>query len=130
MKNTGLLLAIWLASMVTLSAQIRVEVLMDQKEFLVGESIPVAVRIVNHSGQTIHFGDEAWVSYSVEARDGFVPLKTGEGPMAHDFDVETSKMATQRGNLEPCFTITKGGHYSVTATVKIKEWDLEVTSDP
>jgi len=131
MKNTVVLLAVWLASASGLWAQqVKVEVLLDEKEFLVGESIPVAVRIVNHSGQTIHFGQEAWVTYSVEALDGFVPLKTGEPAMAHDFDVETSKMATQRTDLAPCFTISKGGGYKVTATVKIKDWGLEVTSDP
>lgn len=131
MKNTGLWLAIWLASTAFLSAQqVKVEMLVDQNEFIVGETIPIAVRIVNHSGQTIHFGKEDWVSYSVEAIDGFVVLKTGEGPMAHDFDVETSKMATQHSDLQPYFTITKGGRYTVTATVKIKDWGVELASDP
>src|SRR5215472_15481637 len=97
MKYTGLWLGAWLASTVVLSAQeVKVQVLMDQTEFIVGEPIPVAVRIVNHSGQTIHFGEEAWVNYTVDALDGYVVIKTGEGPMAHDFDVETAKMATQR----------------------------------
>jgi len=107
-----------------------VEVLVGQNEFIVGEAIPVAVRVVNHSGQTIHFGDEAWVTYSVEAADGFVVLKTGEAPMAHNFDVDSSKMATLRSDLEPYFTITRGGRYTVRATVKIKDWEIELTSDP
>jgi hypothetical protein len=131
MKNTGLWLAAWLASAMALAAQpVKVEVLLDQGEFIVGESIPVAVRIVNHSGQTIHFGKEDWINYSVESADGFVVLKTGESPMAHDFDVETSKMATQHSDLQPYFSITKGGHYTVTATVKIKDWEVELASDP
>jgi hypothetical protein len=131
MKNTGFWLAVWLASTVVSSAQpVKVEVLLSQKEFIVGEPIPVAVRIVNHSGQTIHFGDEAWVSYSVEATDGFVVIKNGEAPMAHGFDIATSKMATQHSDLQPYFGITKGGRYAVTATVRIKDWGQELTSDP
>ena len=101
-----------------------------QNEFIVGEAIPVAVRIVNHSGQTIHFGSEPWVSYSVEAMDSFVVRKTGEGPIAHDFDVETSKMATLHSDLQPYFTITHGGRYKITATVRIKDWGGELTSEP
>lgn len=131
MKNVGFWLAAWFASATVLSAQqVKVEVLLDQNEFIVGESIPVAVRVVNHSGQTIHFGKEDWVNYSVEAADGFVVLKNGDGPMAHDFDVESSQMATQRSDLQPYFTITRGGRYTVTATVKIKDWEAEVTSEP
>jgi hypothetical protein len=131
MKNFGLLLAAWLVPAVALSAQeIKVQVLVDQSEFIVGEPIPVAVRVINHSGQTIHFGSENWVSYSVEALDGYVPIKTGEGPVAHDFDVETSKMATQHSDLQPYFSVTKGGRYKVTATVRIKDWEREFTSEP
>jgi len=132
MKNTGLYLAVWLASAAVLSAQeVKVQVLLDdQNEFIVGEAIPVAARVINHSGQTIHFGSEPWVSYSVEAMDSFVVVKTGEGPIAHNFDIETSKMATLHSDLEPYFSITHGGRYKVTATVRIKEWGLELTSEP
>lgn len=131
MKNTGFWLAVWLASAAVLSAQeVKVEVLLDQNEFIVGEAIPVAARVINHSGQTIHFGSEPWVSYSVEAMDSFVVRKTGEGPIAHDFDVETSKMATLHSDLQPYFTITHGGRYKVTATVRIKDWGRELTSEP
>src|SRR5580698_8753480 len=109
MKNIGLLLAAWLVSTIALSAQeVKVQVLLDQTEFIVGESIPVAVRVINHSGQTIHFGGESWVSYSVEALDGYVPIKNGDAQMAHDFEVETSKMATQHSDLQPYFALTKG----------------------
>ncbi len=132
MKNIGLWVAAWLASAVALSAQeVKVEVLLDQTEFIVGESIPIAVRVINHSGQTIHFGSEDWVSYSVEALDGYVPIKTGEVPMVHDFDVETAKMATQHTDLQPYFSIARGGRYKVTATVRVKDWDnRELASTP
>ena len=110
--------------------EVKVQVLLDQTDFIVGESIPVAVRVINHSGETIHFGNEDWVSYSVEALDGYVPIKTGEGPIAHGFDVETSKMATQHSDLQPYFSVTKGGRYKVTATVRIKDWNKEFTSEP
>jgi len=113
-----------------LSAQVTVEVLMDQNQFLPNESTPVKVRIVNNSGQTLRFGAEDWVSYSVEAAGGLIVLKTGDAPMAHDFEVRAAEMATTQADLAPCYDITTPGRYTVTATVRIKDWDKSITSAP
>src|ERR1700727_2732835 len=78
MKNMALSLALLLACAGSLSAQVKVDVLMEQNQFLPGEPLPVKVRISNNSGETIRSGDEAWVSYSVEARDGSIVLKSGD----------------------------------------------------
>jgi len=130
MKNTVLLVAALLAFAGRLAAQVTVEVLLDEHQFLASESIPIAVRVNNHSGQTLHFGEENWVSYAVESREGYIVAKTGEVPMAHNFKVESAKVATQKGDLAPCFTIMRPGGYTVTATVHIKDWDKELTSAP
>src|SRR3954463_5962889 len=104
MKNLGFLLMVWFASICGLSAQVTVEVKLDQEQFLPNESIPAAVRIVNHSGQTLHLGkDVDWLSFSVEANDGFIILKSGEVPVVQEFDLESSKMVTKYCDLAPYF---------------------------
>src|SRR5579859_1008338 len=132
MKNSVLVLAALLAALSfagRAAAQVSFEVLLDEHQFLSGEAMPIAVRVNNHSGQTLHFGDETWVSYAVESRDGFIVAKHDEVPMAHNFNVESSKMATQRGDLAPCFTILRPGAYTVTATLHLKDWGKEITSE-
>jgi hypothetical protein len=127
-------LAFWMAalagSICVAGAQVDVEVVMGQTQFLTGEAVPVAVRVVNHSGQTLHFGPEDWLSFSVEAQDGLIVVKSGDPPADHSFDLETSTVATQHADLAPYFTITRTGHYSVVATVRLKDWSTEVESAP
>jgi hypothetical protein len=132
MKNLALLLALFWASMCGLSAQVTVEVVMDRDQFLPNESIPVAVRVVNHSGQTLHLGKDAdWLTFNVESSDAkSIVFKNGEVPVVQEFDLETSKMATRRCDLAPYFDLSQAGHFSVTATVKLKGWDMELTSQP
>jgi hypothetical protein len=114
-----------------LSAQVTVDVALEQDQFLVGEALPVEVKIKNRSGQTLNLGSEAeWLTFSVESRDGFIVLKTDEVPVLGPFVLESSKVATKRVDLAPYFVLPKQGRYSVTATVHIKEWDGMATSAP
>ncbi|MDB6111374.1 MAG: hypothetical protein JWR69_3124 [Pedosphaera sp.] len=130
MKNLGLLLFVFLASLVGASAQVTVEVITEQDQFLPNESLSVAVRVVNRSGQTLQLGkDEDWLTFSIEARDGFIVFKSGEVPVVQEFDLDSSKMATKHVDLAPYFNITKPGRYTVTAAVKIKNWNAQVTSE-
>ena len=130
MKQPAFWMVILAASLCAARAQVEVQVVMDQTEYLSAEAVPVAVRVVNHSGQTLHFGPEDWLSFSVEAQDGLIVVKSGDPQMGHNFDLESSGVATQRADVEPYFTITRTGHYTVVATVKLKDWDREVTSAP
>jgi hypothetical protein len=108
-----------------------VEVSLSQEQFLAGEALPATVRIKNRSGQKLHMGSEAdWLTFSVESRDGFIVIKTGEVPVEGEFDLESSKVATKHVELSPYFTLPREGRYSVTASVHIKEWDGQVTSSP
>ncbi|HEX3800715.1 MAG TPA: hypothetical protein VH413_18625 [Verrucomicrobiae bacterium] len=130
MKNTALWLTLLLALARAASAQVTVEVLLERNQFLPNETMNAKVRIVNNSGQTLHFGKDDWLSYSIEATDGFVVIKNGNAPIAHDFDVKSSEVATARADLSPYFDISKPGGYSVTATVRIKDWQMQVSSTP
>ncbi len=117
--------------MARLSAQVNVEVVTDQDEFLPGEDIPVAARIINRSGQTLDLGrEEGWLKFSIEARDGYVVLKTGEVPVKQEFKLESSERATVRANLAPYFHLPRAGHYLITASISIPEWGQVVSSKP
>lgn len=130
MKNLGLWLALLLASAGAVSAQVEVEVVLDQNQFLPSEAIPAIVRIVNHSGQTLHFGKDNWLNFSVEARDGYIVSRSGEVPIAHDFDLGSSRVAKVHVDLAPYFSVSKLGSYTVTASVNVDQWSTQLTSLP
>ena len=130
MKKSGLLLGVLLASVVHLSAQVTVEVTLDQNQFLPGEDLPAIVRITNRSGQTLRLGsDPGWLTFSMESGDSYAVLKTGEVPVLGPFTLESSKRAIKVVNLAPYFNLVEPGHYSLTATVTVQEWNQQISSD-
>jgi hypothetical protein len=115
------------------AAQVDVQLAMDQEQFLPGESVPVAVKITNRSGQTLHLGAEAnWLTFSVEADDGFVVIKNADVPVVGPFDLESSQMAIKRVDLQPYFVLNNEGRYKVTAVLRIKDknWNATEASAP
>jgi hypothetical protein len=131
MRKVGLWLCL-LAGMVSpVFGQVAVEVVLDQDQYLPGETLNVAVKVSNRSGQKLSFGPEAdWLTFGVESRDGLVVPKIGEAPVAVNFDLESAERATKRVDIQPYFAMTQPGRYSVTATVRIKEWGQTVSSQP
>ncbi len=126
-------LAIGLAILaaITASAQVSMELSLEQEQFLPSESVPLAVKITNLSGQQLHLGeDPAWLTFSVESVDGFVVIKNGEVPVVGPFDLDSSQMAIKRVDLQPYFAMTKPGRYRVIATLRIKQWSSQLTSEP
>ena len=124
-------LALLLGPVPGLKAQVSLEVVLDQEQYLRDESLPVKVRITNVSGQTLHLGKEAdWLSFSVESRDGFVVRKLAEPQVAGEFDLESSLTATKRVDVMPCFGLSRPGRYTVTASVKIPQWNQELVTRP
>jgi len=131
MKTSGLTVGLMLAWLLPVSAQVSVEVALEQEQFLVGEAMPVAVRIANLSGQTLHFGNHPqWLTFSIESRDGFIVVKNSEVPVLGEFTLESSKVATRRVDLGPHFALTRLGRYSVSATVRVVEWGAQITGKP
>ncbi|MFO1475143.1 MAG: hypothetical protein U1F98_00655 [Verrucomicrobiota bacterium] len=129
MKIPAFVLAFWLALTAAATAQVSVEVVLDQEHFLPGETMNVAVRIINRSGQTLQLGaDPDWLTFAVESKDGYVILKNGDVPVVQPFTLESSKRATKHVDLAPYFNLTKEGAYTVSATVNIKEWNRQFTS--
>jgi hypothetical protein len=124
-------LALGLAISVSLRApaQVAVEVVLEQEQFLPSESMPVAVRIKNRSGQPLHLGAEAnWLTFDVEGADGLIVLKNAEVPVVGEFELNSSQVATKRVDLAPYFGMTQPGRYHVTATVRVKAWGTDIAS--
>jgi hypothetical protein len=131
MKACVLWLGLWLAALLPVSAQVTVEITQDQDQFLPGEALPMAVRITNRSGQNLRLGgQEDWLTFSVQSRSVEVVPKIADVPVMGEFVVESSRVATKRLDLAPYFSLNHSGRYSVTATVRIKDWNQEVTSSP
>ncbi|MCU0787100.1 MAG: arrestin family protein [Verrucomicrobia bacterium] len=130
LKMVRLFLLIWLCA-VPSWGQVKVQVLLDQNQFLPGEAVPVKVRIINHSGQTLKFDPSSnWLRISLQAEDSFIVEQTGEVPATGHFELPPSKMATKGVDIEPYFTLSRPGRYAVVATVRIQEWNQTITSEP
>jgi len=118
-------------SLVAARAQVTVEVVMQQEQYLRGESLPVAVRITNRSGQTLRLGQGTdWLTFLIESREGGPLVSTRALPVEGEFTLESSKVATKRVDLAPYFPQIEPGRYTVVATVKIKDWGQERASPP
>jgi hypothetical protein len=110
-------------------AQVTVEVVLEQEQFLPSETVPVTVKITNRSGQPLHLGAEAnWLTFDVESGDGLIVIKNAEVPVAGEFDLNSSQVATKRVDLAPYFGIAQPGRYRIVATVRIKDWRAETAS--
>lgn len=120
-----------MASLLTGTAQVTVEVTLEQDQFLPAEEIVAAVKVTNRSGQTLQFGAEPdWLTFSIESAEGAVALKTGEAPVLGEFKLDSAKVATKRVDLAPYFTLSHIGRYRIIATVRVKEWNKLITSPP
>lgn len=112
-------------------AQVTLELLLDQQQFLRDESMVVQVRIINRSGQTLRLGqDPDWLTFSIEQRDGHPVLRLGEVPVAGPFEVESATVADRKFDLMPYFDLSVPGRYRVSAFMKIKDWGVTVASEP
>jgi hypothetical protein len=119
----------WLAWAGSLTAQVTVEVLLDQEQFLRDESLPVKVRVVNRSGQTLRLGqDNEWLDFVVQDTQGHILGKLSDVPVKGEFTLESAEMATRLVDLMPHFEFDQPGRYQVTATVRIAAWNAETTS--
>jgi hypothetical protein len=131
MKVLGLLLGLLVTASLPVSAQVTVEVTQDQDQFLPGEKMLTAVRITNRSGQDLQLGrEQGWLTFSVQSSGDQVVPKTGEVPVVGEFVLESSKVATKYVDLAPYFAADHPGRYSVIATIRIKDWNEQITSPP
>ncbi len=115
------------------SAQVTVEIQLDEDQFLVGEGVEAAVRITNRSGREIEMGDtDNWLSFSVQSSEASnkIVAQLGDVPVKGAFTLPSSKRAVKRVNISPYFAIHAPGKYSLTAVVRIPAWGAEIESPP
>ncbi len=131
MRQYGFYVAIFAAAVCCATAQVSVEVKLEQEQFLPGEPVQIAVRITNLSGQALRLGETPdWLVISVESRDGFIVPKNADVPVVGPFLLPSARVATKRLELTPYFNLSKPARYSVIATVQIPEWDQGFSSKP
>ena len=111
--------------------QLNVGLVLHQEQFLPGESIPVAVRITNFSGQTLSMGrDNSWLRFTLDVKDGRLPLQVSEIPVRGEFNLASSTIATKRADLAPHFETLRPGRYILRAGVRIEAWNRTVPAPP
>ena len=131
MKNLFAAITLFLTSLLPVPAQVTAEVVMNQEHFLLGETVPAAVRVTNRSGQKIKMGEDAdWLTFTIEGRSGLVVAKLSDPPVQGEFTLESGQQGTRRVELSPYFSLDRNGRYQITATVRVKAWDSTITSKP
>jgi hypothetical protein len=111
------------------TAQIAVDVILEQDQFLRDEPLSVKVRVTNRSGQTIRLGDDNdWLDFTVQDGRGQPVERFGELPVKGEFSLGSAQVATRTVELTPVLHFAQPGRYQITATVRIKAWGAETTS--
>jgi hypothetical protein len=110
------------------SAQVTIEVTLDQQQFLPGESLPVTVHVTNRSGELLHLGDSGWLSFFIQSDSGSMVIRKAEPPVTGLFDLDNAEVATKRVDLAPYFKMDHTGSYRVTATLHISAWNSDISS--
>jgi hypothetical protein len=120
-------LAFWTAQV---TAQVEAELILEQDLFLRDEPVLVKVRITNRSGQTLRLGEgNDWISFEVDA-NGMPTPRIGEQMVAMPFELASAQVVTREFNVQPWFEISSPGRYSVAATVRLKQWDRQISAKP
>jgi hypothetical protein len=125
------IIGVLLLSLVAGTAQVTVDIMLDQEQYLRDESLPVKVRITNRSGRALKLGATAdWLNFTVENREGHNVARLGDLPVKEEFTVESSMVATRTVDIAPFFNVGLPGRYTVSAEMKIPEWNQQISSKP
>jgi hypothetical protein len=130
MKALSYLILI-LLSAVFASAQISVEVQLDQDQYLPNESLVAKVRITNRSGQSLKMGTTPdWLTFSIGSRENPVVPQIADPDVVRPFTSESGTTVTRRVDLSPYYNLTKSGRFELSAAVKVAEWGQIFVSKP
>src|SRR5580658_5971255 len=134
MKKISAILTFALLAFLRAQAQVvTLDVSLDQDQYLPSETLPVTVRVINNSGQTLHLGaDDNWLTFSVQSLDNndSSVVKQSQPPVTGAFDLGSSEVAIKQVDLAPYFDLKQTGRYRVIAFVHIAEWNMDVSSGP
>jgi hypothetical protein len=129
MRKIGLLAALALLAAWSALAQqngVTAELLLAQDQYLPNEDLQLKVRISNHSGQTITLGaDNDWISMSITGENKSPCARLGEMPVKGEFSLRSGEFGKLPLNPTPYFDFRRPGRYSITATIRIPQWQKE-----
>ena len=119
MKAIVLIAACLAAGLLSLQAQVTVEIDLDQTQFIRNEAIPVTVRISNRAGKPLKIGESPdWLTFNVESRDGKT-LSPGQDVFAGgNFDLASAGTVTKVIDIGPAYDLTHPGTYKLTAVAR------------
>ena len=124
-------MALALSRVTGLAQGVTVEVQFDQQYFLPHETLVAKVRVTNYSGQTLNLGQDAdWLSFTIESRKDRMISRLAPVPVAGEYTLESSRTGTKAVDLAPYFDLSRPGHYTVTASMRIPQWDRVIQSAP
>jgi hypothetical protein len=104
---------------------------LDEQQYIPGEDIQLKVSIMNRSGQPITFGtDNDWLTVTILDDGNVSAPKTGDMPVQGEFSLQSGELGVKTVNPAPYFNLDKMGHYRILATVKIPQWNQEITCKP
>lgn len=132
MKTVLTLLGCLIASVLVARGQgVTLELVLEQEQYLPGESLQVKVRISNSSGQTLEFGTtDSWLAFSLEDSRHYVIAPLAPISLKGAFSLESSTVGVKTVDLAPFYDLTRPGRYSVSATVLLPKWNRAVQSKP
>jgi hypothetical protein len=115
----SLLVTAWAARAQTLS----VALVLDQDQYLAGESLVVKVRISNFAGQNVEFGrQENWLTFTLEDSHHLLVPRQDAIPVLGAFTLESSTVGTKKVDIAPHYDLTQPGRYYLKATVNMAQW--------
>jgi hypothetical protein len=130
MRSVWLSWAVLLSSIAWASAQIQVELILNQEQFLVAESIPVKIRITNLSGQPVQLGqDPDWLTFQVQNLERPSEVRVAKIPTNEPYTLQSAKTVVRQLDLIPFFDFSRPGQYTIAASLRIKNWNQEFFSN-
>ncbi len=120
-----------LASSSVLAQRVAIELVTEQDAFLPNEPLYVGVRITNRSGQPVILGqEEDWIKFSVFGQKRMPVAKGGDPGGGGIFVVPTASSSIRWFDLSPFFEMNQIGPYTLSASVKIKQWNEVIIANP
>ena len=106
---------------------------LEQDRLLPDEIRHLKLSLENRSGQDLKIGTTRdWLSFIILGDKNRVvaPVGTNDVPTGGLKTVPTGETATSDFNLTPYFDFRQPGQYTVKATIKLPQWQEEITTDP
>ena len=119
-----------LASAAVARAQVNVEMVLDDQQFLRGEPVTGRVKISNFSGQTLRLGeDPEWLAFLVTGTDGKALRALDSMPPVKPFTIGSAQSVTLRVDLAPYYDLQTAGRFGVSARMKFAQLEKEFTTE-